>query len=282
MFQIINCKEIADKILSCISKEVKELTSPLCLVSVIVGNDKASHIYVSNKHKTCEKCGILSKIIKLNENITEKELIDLIKNLNNDKNVNGILVQLPLPNHINSDLIAKIISPLKDVDCFNPYNIGNYFLDPKKENILAPCTVKGCELILDSLNIDLTGKKAIILGRSNIVGKPLIPMLLSKNCSVECLHSKSENVKEEIKTADIVLTAIGKAKFLKKEFLKKEAIIVDIGINRLEDGNICGDCDFESVKEVCSYITPVPNGVGKLTVACLLRNTFICYKLQNN
>ena len=281
MCKIIDCKSIAEKILFSIGEEVRTMASSPCLVSIIFGNDKASRIYVNNKHKTCEKCGILSKIIELSEETTESELLDLIGKLNNDKNVNGILVQLPLPSHINPDLVAKTISVVKDVDCFNPYNIGNYFLNPKKENLLAPCTVKGCEIILDSLNVDLAGKKAIVLGRSNIVGKPLIPMLLGKNCSVECLHSKSMNLQDELKTADVVISAIGKAKFLKKEFLKKNVLVVDVGINRLSDGTVCGDCDLEDVKDICSYITPVPNGVGRLTVACLLLNTLLCYKMQN-
>lgn len=280
MVQVIDCKKLSNEILENIKNEAETFEIKPKLVCVVVGNDEASRIYIKRKQKACDKCGIISDSIFFNENISENELINEIQKLNNDSSVNAILVQLPLPNNINKDKIFETISPIKDVDCFNPYNVGKFFIDTKQNDILKPCTVDGCIAILDSLNVDFSGKKAVILGRSNIVGKPLIPALLDRNCSVLTLHSKSKNLIDELKTADIIISAIGKPKFIKNEFVKEDTIIIDVGINRIDDGTICGDCDFENVKDKCSFITPVPGGVGLMTVACLLKNTILCYKKQ--
>lgn len=279
MYQIIDGKKISQEIKNKIKEEIQEKNLKICLAVILVGENKASKIYVKNKNKACEECGIESKIILLDENITEEELIKNIEALNNDKNITGILVQLPLPKQINEENIVNIIDPKKDVDCFHPYNVGKFYNAKNYNNLLLPCTPKGCLTLIKSTNIVLAGKKAVIIGRSNIVGKPIAQMLLNENCTVTILHSKSQNFEKEIKTADLLIVAIGKAKFIKKEYLKENVIIIDVGINRLEDGTVCGDVDFEDVKEKCSFITPVPKGVGPMTIASLLENTLLASKL---
>lgn len=279
MFQIIDGQAIAKEIKNKIKQEILEQNLQVCLVVILVGENSASKIYVKNKNKACEECGIKSKIIQLNENITEEELIKNIEILNNNKSITGILVQLPLPKHINEENIANAIQPKKDVDCFHPYNVGKFYNAKNYDKLLLPCTPKGCLTLIKSTGITLEGKKAVIIGRSNIVGKPIAQMLLNENCTTTILHSKSQNFEQEIKTADLLIVAIGKAKFIKKEYLKDGVMIIDVGINRLEDKTICGDVDFENVKEKCSFITPVPKGVGPMTIASLLENTLIASKL---
>ena len=279
--KIIYGNEIAKNIRNNIKREIEENNFSPSLAVIFVGDNPASSVYVKQKEKACEECSIKSLRYKLDENATEQEILDLIDKLNKDKDINAILVQLPLPKHLNELKIINAIAPEKDVDCFHPLNVGKMFIN-KEKNLLLPCTPKGCIILIKSVCNDLSGKKAVVVGRSNIVGKPVSQLLLNENCSVEILHSKTQNIIEEIKTADIVVVAIGKQKFLKKEMIKEGAIVIDVGINRMDNGKLCGDVDFDDVIDKVSYITPVPKGVGPMTVACLMENTLLCYKKQNN
>lgn len=273
--QLINGQELAKNIKIAIKEEVNKFDRQPCLVVVLVGNNPASQVYVKNKEKACNECGFKSILYKLSEQTTEKELIELIEKLNNDNTVDGILVQAPLPDHINFETIMSIISPYKDVDCFNPINVGKFFIG--KNYFTVPCTANGCIKLIKTVETDLAGKKAVVIGRSNIVGKPVAQMLLNENCSVIITHSKTKNLEELTKQADIVIVAIGRPKFLKSNMIKDGAIIIDVGINRLEDSSICGDVDFEEFKDRDCYLTPVPKGVGPMTIACLLENTLKCF-----
>ncbi|MDD2839587.1 MAG: tetrahydrofolate dehydrogenase/cyclohydrolase catalytic domain-containing protein [Rickettsiales bacterium] len=271
-------EDLAIKI-SEISKKYNKVPS---LAVVIVGSDPASQLYVKNKEKACEKCGIKSLKYELPENTSEQEIVELIKKLNNDKNVNGILVQLPLPKHISEEKIMNLIFPEKDVDCFSPINIGNMFIGNYDFNkSLLPCTPKGCVKLIKSICGDnLSGKKACIVGRSNIVGKPVAQLLLKENCTIKTVHSKTENLKDETKWADILIVAMGKPKFIKNDMIKDGAIVIDVGVNRIESG-LCGDADFDDIINKVSYMTPVPGGVGPMTVACLMENVFNAFLMQN-
>lgn len=273
--QIINGQETAKKIKSSIAEDIKNFQTKPCLAVIIVGENPASKIYVRNKEKACAECGFDSLKYELPENTNEGELLDLIEKLNNDEKITGILVQLPLPKHINEDKIILAISPDKDVDCFHPVNVGKLFSSKNNENLnVLPCTANGCLKLIKSVCNDLNGKRAVVIGRSNIVGKPVAQLLLNENCTTTIVHSKTVNLEEITKQADILVVAIGKAKFLKKNMVKDGVIVIDVGINRLEDGSICGDVDFEDVKEKCLFISPVPKGVGPMTVACLMENTY--------
>lgn len=273
--KIINGQELAKNIKTTIKEEVNKFDRQPCLVVVLVGDNPASQVYVKNKEKACNECGFKSVLYKLSEQTTEKELIELIEKLNNDNTVDGILVQAPLPDHINFETIMSTISPYKDVDCFSPINVGKFFIG--KNYFTVPCTASGCIKLIKTVETDLAGKKAVVVGRSNIVGKPVAQMLLNENCSVIITHSKTKNLEELTKQADIVIVAIGRPKFLKSNMIKDGAIIIDVGINRLEDGSICGDVDFEEFKDRDCYLTPVPKGVGPMTIACLLENTLKCF-----
>ncbi len=273
--KIINGQELAKNIKTTIKEEVNKFDRQPCLVVVLVGDNPASQVYVKNKEKACNECGFKSVLYKLSEQTTEKELIELIEKLNNDNTVDGILVQAPLPDHINFETIMSTISPYKDVDCFSPINVGKFFIG--KNYFTVPCTASGCIKLIKTVETDLAGKKAVVIGRSNIVGKPVAQMLLNENCSVIITHSKTKNLEELTKQADIVIVAIGRPKFLKSNMIKDGAIIIDVGINRLEDGSICGDVDFEEFKDRDCYLTPVPKGVGPMTIACLLENTLKCF-----
>ena len=273
--KIINGQELAKNIKTTIKEEVNKFDRQPCLVVVLVGDNPASQVYVKNKEKACNECGFKSVLYKLSEQTTEKELIELIEKLNNDNTVDGILVQAPLPDHINFETIMSTISPYKDVDCFSPINVGKFFIG--KDYFTVPCTASGCIKLIKTVETDLAGKKAVVIGRSNIVGKPVAQMLLNENCSVIITHSKTKNLEELTKQADIVIVAIGRPKFLKSNMIKDGAIIIDVGINRLEDGSICGDVDFEEFKDRDCYLTPVPKGVGPMTIACLLENTLKCF-----
>jgi methylenetetrahydrofolate dehydrogenase (NADP+)/methenyltetrahydrofolate cyclohydrolase len=279
MDKIINGQEIAKTLRLDIKNEASKLPFVPCLAVIIAGEDPASQVYVKNKAKACEECGIKSLQYELKEDVSEDELIGLIKKLNNDKNTHGILIQLPLPKHIDKNRVINTISPIKDVDCFHPINIGKMFANEEKDLIL-PCTPKGCMILIRSVCENLSGKRAAVIGRSNIVGKPMAQLLLNENCTVSILHSKTLNISEEIRQAEIVVAAIGKAKFLKKEMLKDGAIVIDVGVNRNDDGRLCGDADFDDVYDVCSFITPVPKGVGPMTITCLLQNLLmLCKKM---
>ena len=249
------------------------------LVVILVGNDPGSISYVSGKEKASIHVGIKNTTIRLEENTTEEELITLVEKLNNDDSVDGILVQLPLPKHINEEKIIETISIEKDVDGFHPLNVSNLWL--KKETLL-PCTPKGIIKLLDKANIEIAGKNAVVIGRSNIVGLPVSKLLLDRNATVTICHSKTKNLAEITSKADILIAAIGKPRFVKPEMVKDGAVVIDVGMNRPADGKLCGDVDFEAVKDKCSYITPVPGGVGPMTIAMLMANTVTAAKKQNN
>ena len=253
------------------TKLIKEKYSKVPgLAAVLVGEDPASQIYVRNKRKSCEDVGIYSEEHKLPETTTEEQLLDLIKSLNNNEKINGILVQLPLPNHIDDSKILNSVSPEKDVDGFHPVNAGHLFEGKPK---FIPCTPHGIIKMLEFYKIDIEGKNAVVLGRSNIVGKPAAILLLQKNATVTICHSRTKDLTNVLKNADIIVAAIGRAHFVKKEMVKQGAVVIDVGINRLETGKLAGDVDFDEIKEVASYITPVPGGVGPMTITMLLWNT---------
>lgn len=278
--QLINGKELSKNIKNSLREKISVLDRKPCLAVIIIGNNPASAVYVRNKEKACADCGIISLKYELNENTSEAELLNLIDRLNKDNNVDGILVQLPLPYHsnINENKILLAINPNKDVDCFHPLNVGKVFSSKINNNYdVLPCTANGCLKLIKSVCNDLTGKHAVIIGRSNIVGKPVAQLLLNENCTTTIVHSKTRNISNITKIADILIVAVGKAKFLTADMIKNNAIVIDVGINRLEDDSICGDADFENLKDKCSYITPVPNGVGPMTVACLMENTYKFY-----
>ena len=283
--KIIDGKLIASKVKEQVSIAVSDLNQKSIfpgLATIIVGNDAASSIYVKNKRKSAKEVGIESFQYEFPENIQEKELLELINELNLNSDVDGILVQLPLPKNINSDLIIDSIDVNKDVDGFNVINAGKTFIG---RDSVIPCTPLGCLLMLKSIKIELKGKNAVIIGRSNIVGKPMAQLLLNEDCTVTIVHSKTFNIQVLVKEADIVVAAVGSANLVKGSWIKKGAVLIDVGINRLkvEDKNILvGDINFNEVKDIASYITPVPGGVGPMTIACLLMNTvFQCAKRNN-
>ena len=245
---------------------------------VVVGSNPASEVYVRNKVKTAKSIGMNAEVINLNEDVSMEELIKVVDELNNNDSVNGIIVQLPLPRHLNEQLIIDRISNIKDVDGFGLLNKGKLLAGEKS---LRPATPYGIIKMLDAYNIELTGKNALVIGRSNIVGKPIALMLLEKNATVTVAHSKTQNIKEISKNADLIVVAVGKPKFLTMDMVKEGAVIVDVGINR--DGSVlCGDVDFEEVSKKASFITPVPGGVGPLTIVSLLENTINAYINQKN
>ena len=275
----MDAKIIDGKLVSAsIREKIKEKTKAIKdkysrvpgLAAVLVGEDPASQIYVRNKRKSCEEVGIYSEEHKLPESTTQDELLELINKLNNDKKINGILVQLPLPKHIDDSLILNSVSSEKDVDGFHPINAG-YLFEGKPQFI--PCTPHGIIKMLEFYDIDIEGKNAVVLGRSNIVGKPAAILLLQKNATVTICHSRTKNLEDVLKEADIIVAAIGRAHFVKKEMVKEGAIVIDVGINRLDTGKLAGDVDFEAVKKISGFITPVPGGVGPMTITMLLWNT---------
>ena len=282
MAVIIDGKELAKKIRSNLKIECEELKKKNIkskLAVIMVGEDPASKVYVRNKSRACEDVGIEYEEYLLGEKTTQKELIELIKKLNNDKTVNGILLQSPIPSNLDINEAFRTILPEKDVDGFNPVNVGKLVLN---QDTFVSCTPYGIMKMFEEYNIDLTGKNVVILGRSNIVGKPLIHCCLNKNATVTSCHSKTQNLAQKTKEADILISAIGKANFVTTDMVKRDAVVIDVGINRLENGKITGDVDFKNVKENVSYITPVPGGVGPMTIAMLMNNVIKATKIQNN
>lgn len=278
---IIDGRLIAQNIKSDLKKEIENLKPKGInpgLAVILVGEDSASKVYVRNKKKCCDELGIFSKEFCFPENTSEKEILDLIEKLNQDKKINGILVQLPLPSHINQKVITESILPEKDVDAFHSSTIGNLLTNHTK---LLPCTPAGIIEIFHRENISLPGKHCVVIGRSDIVGKPMAFMLINEDATVTICHSKTKNLSEICKSADIIICAVGKAKFLNRNMIKKGAVIIDVGINRDENGKICGDVDFDDVKNIASAITPVPGGVGPMTIAMLMKNTITATKIQN-
>ncbi len=258
------------------SLENKEVEQPH-LVVILVGEDPASQVYVRNKEKACEYVGIKSTTHKLSADIKQEELTALIHKLNDDDTVDGILLQLPLPKGLDSQACLEEISPLKDVDGLHPENQGRLAIGLPG---LRPCTPSGCMTILEEYNISPAGKNVVVLGRSNLVGKPIAVMMTAADATVTHCHSKTQNLKEVCKNADILVAAIGKPKFVTRDFVKKGAVIIDVGINRTDDG-LCGDVDFEDLKDIASAMTPVPRGIGPMTIAQLLVNTFEAKKLKS-
>ncbi len=272
MAQIIDGKLISKQIKDELKEKVAELKAKgteICLAVIQVGNDPASTVYVGNKKKACEYIGIKSLAYELPEETTEDELLQIIDKLNKDDSVNGILVQLPVPKHINDERIINAISPAKDVDGFSPASVGALSIGQKG---FLSCTPAGIIELLKRSNIDIEGKECVVVGRSNIVGKPMAMLLLRENATVTVCHSRTKNLKEVCKRADILVAAVGKPKMIDASYVKDGAVVIDVGIHRNENGKLCGDVDFDSVEPVCSAITPVPGGVGPMTIAMLMNN----------
>lgn len=269
---IIDGKRISQEIKDELKDKVEALKAvgkKAALAVVQVGNDPASCVYVNNKKKACAYIGIESLSYELEEETTEEELLELIKRLNEDEKVHGILVQLPLPKHINEDKIIQAISPKKDVDGFHPENVGKLVIGEKG---FVSCTPAGVIQLLKRSNIEIAGKNCVVVGRSNIVGKPMALLMLRENATVTIAHSKTQNLKELCKTADILIVAIGKPHFITSEYIKEGAVVIDVGIHRDENNKLCGDVKYEDVVEIASAITPVPGGVGPMTIAMLMNN----------
>ena len=281
MAKLIDGKIISSAVKENISKEVELLKSngiTPSLAVIIVGEDPASKVYVANKKKACEQIGIKSLEFALSEETTNKELLDLINKLNNDESVNGILCQLPLPKHLDEKTVIESISPDKDVDAFHPVNVGRIMTG---DYDFLPCTPAGIMEMLDYENIDICGKNCVVIGRSNIVGKPMSMLLLHRNGTVTICHSKTKDLKSICASADILVAAVGRANFVTADMVKEGAVVIDVGINRLNNGKLCGDVDFSDVEPKASFITPVPGGVGPMTIATLMKNTLTAAKKQN-
>lgn len=279
MGEIINGKQISDDIRASIKLEVEQLKTEgikPTLAVVLVGDNPASQVYVKHKKKACEYVGIRSVSHEVCSEITEQALLSLINDLNQDKTIHGILVQLPLPDHIDEDKVIMAIDPKKDVDGFHPMNVGN--LSIGRDGFVS-CTPAGIMVLLEQTGIDISGKKCTVIGRSNIVGKPISMLLTKANGTVTVCHSRTKNLEAECAAADILIAAIGKPKFVTKAFVKEGAVIIDVGINRTSDGKLCGDVDFDDCIDKASYITPVPKGVGPMTITMLLKNCLKAAKM---
>lgn len=275
--QILDGKSLSLKIQEELKEKVSSLKTKPCLAVILVGDDKASKVYVRNKERAAKYIGINTITYKLEKSTTTEDLLVLIDKLNNDSSVNSILVQLPLPKHIDEEKVLLSILPEKDVDAFHPTNVGLLHLGTPK---MVPCTPAGIIRLFDEYKISLDGKNAVVIGRSSLVGKPIAQLLLERNATVTLTHSHTHNLKEIVKKADIVVVAIGKPKFVTKDFIKEGAVVIDVGINRDENNKLVGDVDFETVKDLTSFITPVPGGVGPLTVSMLMEQTYNTYMNQ--
>jgi methylenetetrahydrofolate dehydrogenase (NADP+)/methenyltetrahydrofolate cyclohydrolase len=279
---LINGKEISNQMKESLKGEVAELiklgVTP-GLAVVLVGNNPASRTYVNSKHKSCNEIGVYSEVIEVPENISEEELLKIVTQLNHDDKIHGILVQLPLPKHISEKKVIETISPLKDVDGFHPINIGRMMTG---QDALLPCTPFGILKMIKTTGISISGKHVVVIGRSNIVGKPVGQLFLNEDATVTYTHSRSANIKELTKQADILIVAVGIAKLVTADYVKDGAIVIDVGMNRDENGKLCGDVNFDEVKEVAGYITPVPGGVGPMTITMLLHNTIKAARVIEN
>ena len=278
---IIDGKAVSKKVKEDVKAECEQLKAKGItpgLAVIIVGDDPASQVYVHNKEVACEACGFYSVKYALSAETTQDELNALVDKLNKDDKINGILCQLPLPSHLDDKEVINRIDPLKDVDAFHPVNVGAIMIGDYN---YLPCTPAGVMELIHSTGIDVSGKKAVVIGRSNIVGKPMAMLLLHENATVEITHSRTQNLADITKEADILVAAIGKAKFVKADMVKDGAVVIDVGMNRDENCKLCGDVDFEDVKDKCSFITPVPGGVGPMTIAMLMKNTLTAAKIQN-
>lgn len=276
--KLLDGKKVKEKILNDLKKEIEEIDRPLGLVVIQVGEDPASSVYVRQKEKMAELLGYTFRHIKFPEDVTEKDLLIEINNLNNDDLVDGILVQMPIPKHLNAKVVQNAISPYKDVDGLTDINMGKLV---HGEDTLVPCTPKGVMSLLKYYKIDVEGKHVVIVGRSDLVGKPLASLMINNHATVTLCHSRSRDLAKITKKADILVVAIGKANMIDKEHIKHGTVVIDVGINRLKDGTLCGDVNFSEVKDKVSCITPVPGGVGQMTVAELGENTYKAYMLRN-
>lgn len=276
--ELLDGKTLANDILDKLSLKVKQLDTAPNLVVIQVGNDPASSVYVRNKERTAERVGINSETVKLSKHITQDELLEIIDKYNNDASVNGILVQLPLPEHIDEQVILEAISPVKDVDGFHPFNVGKLNIGQKQ---MIPSTPAGIMELLKANHIELEGKHVVIVGRSNIVGKPMAHLLLEENATVTVAHSRTKNLKQLTQMADILVVAVGQPELITADYVKTGAVVIDVGINRTESG-LKGDVDFNNVKSKVAAITPVPGGVGPMTIAMLMNQTYQAYCTQND
>ncbi|WP_457667814.1 bifunctional methylenetetrahydrofolate dehydrogenase/methenyltetrahydrofolate cyclohydrolase FolD [Thiolapillus sp.] len=281
--QILDGKAIAADLRKAIQTEVTAITAsgqrPPGLAVILVGENPASQVYVRNKQKACEEVGFLSELIRLDADTPQEELLALIDELNARAEIDGILVQLPLPEQIDEETVIERILPTKDVDGFHPYNVGRLVL---RMPLLRPCTPKGVMTMLERTGMELAGKDAVIIGQSNIVGRPMALELLMARCTITVCHSRTKDLTEKIRGADIVIAAVGRPEFVQGDWIKPGAMVIDVGINRKDDGKLCGDVDFASASKVAGWITPVPGGVGPMTIATLLENTLQAAKLHKN
>ncbi len=275
MTNIINGKEISASIREEIKAEVATMRTRPGLAVILVGNDPASAVYVRNKNKACEEVGIYSEMYTLPEETTREELLGLVEQLNESPKIHGILVQLPLPKHLDAEEVIMAISPEKDVDAFHPSNVGKIMIGNFD---FLPCTPAGVMELLSRSGIDVAGKECVVIGRSNIVGKPQAMLLLHKNATVTVCHSRTKDLAEVCRRADVIVSAVGRAKFVTEDMVKDGAVVIDVGMNRDENGKLCGDVDYENVSKKTSYITPVPGGVGPMTITMLLKNTVTAAK----
>lgn len=282
MAQIIDGKAVSKAVRQRVAAETEELKKKGItpgLAVILVGDDPASQVYVRNKERACEEVGFYSEKYTLPENTTQEELNVLVDKLNARKEISGILCQLPLPKHLDDKAVINRIDPKKDVDAFHPENVGAIMIG---DYHFLPCTPAGVMELIHSTGVEITGKKAVVIGRSNIVGKPMAMLLLHENATVEITHSKTKNLADITRTADILVAAIGKAGFVTADMVKEGAVVIDVGMNRNAEGKLCGDVDFDEVSKKCSYITPVPGGVGPMTISMLMQNTLTAAKIQNS
>lgn len=276
--KLLDGKIVKKTVLSELKEKVSKEKRPLGLVVIQVGEDPASVVYVRQKAKMAEKVGFNFNHVKLDSSVSEEELLNKIDEFNNDDNVDGILVQMPIPKHLNPKTIQNAISPLKDVDGLTDINMGRLM---HNEEALVPCTPLGIMDLLKHYGIEVAGKRVVVVGRSDLVGKPMLALMINADATVTLCHSKTKDMSKITKKADILIAAVGKANFIKAEDIRKGCVVIDVGINRMSDGSLCGDVDFNSVKDKVSYITPVPGGVGQMTVAELGMNTYKAYLLRN-
>lgn len=280
--KIIDGKAVSAEVKAAVAAETAQLKEKGIvpgLAVIIVGDDPASRVYVNNKKKACAAVGFRSEEYALPAQTTENELLHLVRELNENPHINGILVQLPLPAQIDEHKVIAAIAPEKDVDAFHAVNVGKIMIG---DYDFLPCTPSGCMDLIHSTGVEIAGKNCVVVGRSNIVGKPMAMLLLHESGTITICHSKTNNLKEICQNADILVVAIGKAKFITGDMIKKGAVVIDVGMDRDENGKLCGDVDFDSAKEVAGYITPVPGGVGPMTIATLMRNTLTAAKVQNH
>ncbi len=277
MVQLINCKEIADKIKENVRIKILNCDVKPTIASIVVGNNQGAKIYAQSKIKACASVGMIDKFYELDEYTKEKELIELIDKLNNDKSIHAIMCEFPLPSHINKENIISKIAKEKDADCINPINLGYLF---SSTPLIIPCTPLAVMEIINHVNVNIEGENVVMVGRSNIVGKPMAQLLLEENGTVTIAHSRTKNLSTITKRADILVVAIGKPEYITKEYVKDGAVVIDVGIHRNEDNKLCGDVNFQDVEGVVSAITPVPGGVGPMTIVMLMKNCVEAVKLQ--